>query len=94
MDGHASPAYRRSRYGSSSAHDDVVLRGEFRNGLAAVGGQRDARRILERRDGVKQLWVILEHRFFELFRDNPVLVALYRHQRCLIQPHTLHVAQK
>ena len=38
--------------------------------------------------------MILAHRFFELFRDNPVLVALYRHQRCLIQPHTLHVAQK
>ena len=73
---------------------EAVLRGDLRNGSAAVGREGDAGGILEGGDDVEHLRVIGPGGFLQLLRDNAVLIRLHGHQLRLVQAHALDIAQE
>ena len=75
-------------------HHDMVLIGKLRNTPAAVCRKRLPGRVLECRNRVEHLGMVLPDFRFEIIRKQPVSIAFHRHQVGLIKLHALEIAQE
>ncbi len=73
---------------------NAVFGSQLCNSLAPFQRKRLARGILEGRNDIQQLGMVLLHGLFQGFNNKTVFIAFNRNGLSLIQPHTLDIAEE